>query len=186
MNKIRIGWSSFVSIAFALSLSAPDVGAQTVVPPTPPVPPVPPDISIHVQLPDLSNLDLPDLSDLDDIIRNAIAGIPDLDWTAIPVPPVPPAAPAPPAVQVFPAFPSLPVLPPFALQGAKPMPKVKVYTDRDRDSTKGTNDLYEQARNAIEQEQYGKALGQLDTLITKFDGKSLADSIANRVDAAMY
>jgi hypothetical protein len=64
------------------------------------------------------------------------------------------------------------------------MPRVKVYTDRD--NSKGTNDLYEQARNAIEQEQYAKALGQLDTLITRFDGKSLADSIANRVDAAMY
>ena len=64
------------------------------------------------------------------------------------------------------------------------MPRVKVYTDRD--NSKGTSDLYEQARNAIEQEQYAKALGQLDTLITRFDGKSLADSIANRVDAAMY
>jgi len=186
MNMIRIGRTSFISVAFTLSIAATHLRAQAVVPPTPPVPPVVPDISIHVQLPDLSNLDLPDLSDLDDIIQNAISGIPDFDWTAVPVPPVPPAPPAPPAVRVFPAFPSLPTLPQFAFQNPKPvpMPRVKVYTDRD--NSKGTNDLYEQARNAIEQEQYGKALGQLDTLITRFDGKSLADSIANRVDAAMY
>jgi HEAT repeat protein len=192
MNMIRIGRTSFISVAFTLSIAATNLRAQAVVPPTPPVPPVAPDISIHVQLPDLSNLDLPDLSDLDEIIQNAITGIPDLDWTAVPVPPVPPAfpavpaPPAPPAVEVFPAFPSLPTLPQFAFQNPKPvpMPKVKVYTDRD--NSKGTNDLYDQARNAIEQEQYAKALGQLDTLITRFDGKSLADSIANRVDAAMY
>jgi tetratricopeptide (TPR) repeat protein len=194
MNMIRIGRTSLISVAFTLSIAATDLRAQAVVPPMPPVPPVPPDISIHVQLPDLSNLDLPDLSDLDDILQNAITGIPDLDWTAVPVPPAPPAPPAlaappaSPAVHVFPAFPALPALPQFALQGPKPvpmpMPKVRVYTDRD--NSKGTTDLYEQARNAIEQEQYAKALGQLDALIARFDGKSLADSIANRVDAAMY
>jgi len=186
MNMIRIGRTSFISVAFTLSIAATNLRAQAVVPPTPPVPPVSRDISIHVQLPDLSNLDLPDLSDLDDIIQNAITGIPDLDWTAVPVPPAPPAPPAPLAVEVFPAFPSLPTLPQFAFHNPKPvpMPRVRVYTDRD--NSKGTSDLYEQARNAIEQEQYAKALGQLDTLITRFDGKSLADSIANRVDAAMY
>src|SRR4029077_18843899 len=68
----------------------------------------------------------------------------------------------------------------------KPMPKVKISTDRADRDRKGTNDLYEQARTLIEQEQYGKALGQLDLLIARFDGKPLADSIANRVDAAMY
>src|SRR6185369_9448162 len=192
MNMIRIGRTSFVSVALTLSIAATNLRAQAVVPPTPPVPPAPPDISIHVQLPDLSGLDLPDLSDLDDILQNAITGIPDLDWTAVPVPPAPPVPPAlaapaaPPTVQVFPAFPALPALPQFALQGPKPVPvpKVRVYTDRD--NSKGATDLYEQARNAIEQEQYGKALGQLDALIARFDGKSLADSIANRVDAAMY
>ena len=192
MNMIRIGRTSFVSVALTLSIAATNLRAQAVVPPTPPVPPAPPDISIHVQLPDLSGLDLPDLSDLDDILQNAITGIPDLDWTAVPVPPAPPMPPAlaapaaPPTVQVFPAFPALPALPQFALQGPKPVPvpKVRVYTDRD--NSKGATDLYEQARNAIEQEQYGKALGQLDALIARFDGKSLADSIANRVDAAMY
>ena len=51
------------------------------------------------------------------------------------------------------------------------MPKVKVYTDRTDRSGKGTGDLYETARNLIEQEQYGKALGQLDLLIARFDGK---------------
>src|SRR6185369_14085740 len=108
MNMIRIGRTSFISVAFTLSIAATNLRAQAVVPPTPPVPPVSRDISIHVQLPDLSNLDLPDLSDLDDIIQNAISGIPDFDWTAVPVPPAPPATPAfpappaPPAVEVFP------------------------------------------------------------------------------------
>lgn len=187
MNMIRIGRSSVaVVVAFASLLAVRNVEAQAIVPPTPPLP-ASPDVSIQVTLPDLSDLDLPDLSDLSDILQNAISGIPDLDWTAVPVRPVLPAPPAHPALSVPPAvqvFPSLPALPQFALQNGKPLARVKVSTDRD--NSKGTSDLYEQARNAIEQEQYGKALGQLDTLITRFDGKSLADSIANRVDAAMY
>jgi hypothetical protein len=104
--------------------------------------------------------------------------------------PTPPTPPMPPDISVDV---TLPAFPPFAFQNPNPnpkataMPKVKVYTDRDRDrDAKGTNDLYEAARNLIEQEQYGKALGQLDLLIARFDGKSLADAIANRVDAAMY
>jgi hypothetical protein len=87
-----------------------------------------------------------------------------------PIPPMPPEA--------------LSALDSFAVQGVRPV--VKVYTDGDRDAAKGTSDLYDQARNAIEREQYGKALGQLDVLIARFDGKPPADSIANRVDAAMY
>jgi tetratricopeptide (TPR) repeat protein len=51
---------------------------------------------------------------------------------------------------------------------------------------RGTSDLYDQARTAIEQEQYLKAIGQLDALIVRFSGRSPADSMANRVDAAMY
>lgn len=47
-------------------------------------------------------------------------------------------------------------------------------------------DLYEQARSAIERGQYEKALSSLDTLIARFDRKSLAASTANRVDAALY
>src|SRR5262249_33650032 len=65
-------------------------------------------------------------------------------------------------------------------------PTAKVYVGGDRDAAKGTTDLYEQARNAIEREQYGKALSQLDALIARFAGRSLAESIANRVGAAMY
>jgi hypothetical protein len=49
-----------------------------------------------------------------------------------------------------------------------------------------SNDLYDQARTAIEREQYGRALRQLDALIARFNRKPLAESIANRVDAAMY
>jgi tetratricopeptide (TPR) repeat protein len=188
MNMITIGRCSFISIALTVSIAATNASAQAVTPPVPPVPaaaPVPPEISVHVALPHFSDLDLPDFSDLADILQNAITGIPDLDWTAVPVSP---ASPAPPALQVFPALPALPALPRFALQNPKPvpLPKVRVYTDRDRDAGRATNDLYEQARNLIEQEQYGKALGSLDILINRFDGKSLADSIANRVDAAMY
>jgi len=58
--------------------------------------------------------------------------------------------------------------------------------DRGDRDTKMTGDLYEAARNSIEQEQYTRALAQLDSLIARFDGKPLADSIASRVDAAMY
>jgi hypothetical protein len=73
-----------------------------------------------------------------------------------------------------PAVPDVPAL--VALQGNRhPRPVVKVNVD-----------LYEQARNLIEQEQYLKALGQLDKLIAQFDGKSIAESTANRVDAALY
>jgi hypothetical protein len=133
MTMIRIGRSSFVALAFTLSIAAADVRAQGVVPPAPPAPP------------------------------------------AVPVPPVPPDI-------------SVDVTLPFAFQGAHPLPlpqpRVRVHTDRD--ASRGTNDLYEQARDAIEREQYGRALGQLDALIARFDGKSLADSLANRVDAAMY
>lgn len=58
---------------------------------------------------------------------------------------------------------------------------------KSRTAPKGkTADSYETARDLIEREQYAKAIGQLDALIAKFDGKSLADAIANRVDAAMY
>jgi len=167
MNMITIGRSSFISVALTMSLAAANARAQAVVPPTPPTPPTPAspgDIVVHVTLPDLSDLDVPNLPDLWDV--------PDFVWEAFPAPP---------------AFPALPALAPFALQNPKPMPKVKVNLDRDRDrGSKGTNDLYEQARNLIEQEQYAKALGQLDLLIARFDGKPLADSIANRVDAAMY
>jgi len=170
MNMITIGRSSFISVALTMSLAAANARAQAVVPPTPPTPPTPAspgDIVVHVTLPDLSDLDVPNLPDLWDV--------PDFVWEAFPLPPAPPA------------FPALPALAPFALQNPKPMPKVKVNLDRDRDrGSKGTNDLYEQARNLIEQEQYAKALGQLDLLIARFDGKPLADSIANRVDAAMY
>jgi hypothetical protein len=91
---------------------------------------------------------------------------------------------------IAPAIPSVPPLPPdlaaFAVQGPTPIPTPKTYVDRDRAASRGTNDLYDQARNAIEQEQYVKALGQLDALIARFDGKPLAESLANRIDAAMY
>jgi tetratricopeptide (TPR) repeat protein len=120
MKMIRIGRTSFVSLALTLALGVTNARAQGIVPALPPVPPLPPD---------------------------------------------------------FPAF---------AIQGPGPVPTPKVYTDGARVAAKGTNDLYDQARNAIEQEQYGKALGQLDALIARFDTKSLAESIANRIDAAMY
>jgi len=100
------------------------------------------------------------------------------------------------AQAVLPAAPPVPPLPPaafsalesFAMQGPKPVPTptVRVSTERERDAAKGQTDLYEQARNAIEREQYGRALGQLEALIARFDGKSLVESMANRVDAAMY
>jgi HEAT repeat protein len=92
---------------------------------------------------------------------------------------VPATPPVPPDISVA-------VSVPFAFQRAPARPTVKVHVDREPDSSKGPNDLYDQARTAIEREQYGKALGQLDTLIGRFDGKPLAESIANRVDAAMY
>jgi tetratricopeptide (TPR) repeat protein len=169
MNMITIGRSSLISVALMMSLAATNASAQAVVPPptprTPPTPASPSDFTIHVTLPDLSDLDLPNLPDLPDLWD-----VPDFAWEA-----------------ALPALPALPALAPFALQNPTPMPRVKVNLDRDRDrDSKRTNDLYELARNLIEQEQYGKALGQLDLLIARFDGKPLADSIANRVDAAMY
>jgi hypothetical protein len=90
---------------------------------------------------------------------------------------VPALQPAPPLAPEFAAF---------AIQGPRPSPPPKAYSGGDRVAGKGANDLYDQARNSIEQEQYVKALGQLDALIARFDGKSLAESLANRIDAAMY
>jgi len=156
MNMITIVRMSLVALALTLSL---DARAQGVVV-TPP--PAPPDISVHVTLPDLSDLDL---SNLD---------FPDPDFTLQPLA-VPPAFPTAPAVRAF----------AFQNPNPKPMPKVKVDTNLDG-KFKVAGDLYEQARNLIEQEQYAKALGSLDRLVAQFDGKSIADSVANRVDAAMY
>jgi len=100
---------------------------------------------------------------------------------------VTPAAPPVPRVLAPEAFSALES---YAMQSAKPVPvptpMARVYTDRERDAAKGPTDLYDQARTAIDREQYGRALGQLDALIARFDGKSLAESMANRVDAAMY
>jgi HEAT repeat protein len=179
MNMITNGRRSLVSVVLTVALSAVTANAQTVArPPVPPTPPLPSDISIHVSLPDLSDLDLPDIQDLvdfSDVFDGVLKAMPAL-----------PAMPDLPAFPAFPAVPAIPALPPFALQNPKPMPRVKVYTDRGDRDLKMTGDLYETARNLIEQEQYAKALGQLDTLIARFDGKSVADSIANRVDAAMY
>src|SRR5262249_7421432 len=193
MNMIRIGSTSFVSLALTLSLAATNVRAHAVVPtpPTPPSPPAPPAISVHVTVPDVPEINLPDidipdldlsdlqvlpdLSNISEIVHKALSAIPNLS--------------ALPALPDIPALPSLPAIPPFAFQDPKPVPKVRVYTDRDRDRDRNptaSNNLYEQARNSIEQEQYARALGQLDLLISRFDGKSLADLIANRVDAAMY
>ena len=178
MNMITIGRSSFVSLALTLSLTAADAYAQAPARPAPPVPPVPPvppasrDITVHVTLPDLSDLDLPDL-DLPDFDF----ALPDFSFTL-------------PDLPVVPALPAFSGLDAFAFQDAKPKPKpepkVKIFADRGDRDAKMTVDLYESARNSIEQEQYTRALGQLDSLIARFDGKSLADSIANRVDAAMY
>jgi hypothetical protein len=173
MNMIRIGRTSLLTIAFTVSLAVSNASAQAVTRPMPPVPqvptaspapavpPSPPEISVHVTLPDSSTLDQIDLNlpDLVDVLD--LSNFQDL---------------------VRQAMPALPV---FAFQNPGPMPRVRVYTDRGRDA-KATSDLYEQARNLIEQEQYGKALGQLDLLIGRFEGKPPADSIANRVDAAMY
>ena len=180
MNMNTIGRPSFISVVFTASLAVGSASAQVArpIPPAPPDPPSPPDISVHVtvpELPDLNldlDLDLPDLGgtlDFSDVFDGVLKTMPAL-----------------PAMPEVPAVPAIPALPPFALQNPKPMPKVKVYTDRGNRDSKATGDLYETARNLIEQEQYAKALGQLDTLIARFDGKSAADSIANRVDAAMY
>jgi len=200
MNMIRIGRTALTCVAVTMWLAAVNASAQTVVRPTP-TPPSPPDISIHVTLPDLSNLILPDLSDLELELSNLDIPdpidlpdlsnlIPDFVWSGVPAPPASPASPALPALPAPPAppaavFPTIPPLPPFALQDpkSKPTPKVKVYADRDG---RVSGDLYEAARNLIEQEQYVKALGQLDTLIASSVGKSVADSMTNRVDAAMY
>jgi len=195
MNMITIGRCSLVSVALTLSLAAPNAGAQSVVPPappTPPAPPVAPDISVHVTLPDLPDIDLPDF-DLPDFDLPEIV-VPDLHLPDLQF--LPDLSKISETVQKslsnLPALPALPDLPPFAFQNPNPnpkpmpMPRVRVYTDRDRDAGRATNDLYEQARNLIEQEQYTKALGQLDILITRFDGKALTESIDNRVDAAMY
>jgi tetratricopeptide (TPR) repeat protein len=187
MNMITIGRSSLVSLALTLSLAAADAYAQVPVRPVPPVPPLPPappasrDITVHVTLPDLSDLNVPDL-DLPDFD----IALPDFDFDfAVPAVPALPALPALPAFAAPPAFPNA-----FAFQKPDPKPKpdpnVRVYVDRGDRDTKMTGDLYEAARNSIEQEQYTRALAQLDSLIARFDGKPLADSIASRVDAAMY
>ena len=187
MNKITIGRSSLISVALTVSLAAVGASAQTVAPPAPPTrrapaapptPPAPPAVWPTVTLPDVDvdfdfDFDFSDLSDrINDAVSSALESLP----------------PAPPARPALPALPAPPALP-FAFQNAnpnpRPMPKVTVYTDRDRDG-RIAGGQYEAARNLIEQEQYAKALGQLDALIARFDNKSVADSIANRVDAAMY
>ncbi len=178
MNMITIGRTSLISAALTMSLSASSASAQAVTQPTPPTPPTPPDISVHVSLPDLPDLDLPDvqdLFDLSDVLDGVLMHMPDL----VVMPPLP-------------ALPALPAFAGFRVSESQPESEGDAHAEGeglhgsgDRDA-KGTNDLYEAARNLIEQEQYGKALGQLDLLIARFDGKSLADSIANRVDAAMY
>jgi hypothetical protein len=185
MNMITIGRCWFLSVALTVSLAVTYAGAQAVTPPVPPTPPAPPDISIHVTLPDLPDIDVPDIVMPDLDLSNL--NLPDLQFF------LPDLRNISETVRKSLAnLPELPALPPLAFQNPnpdskpKPMPKVRVYTDRDRDAGRATNDLYEQARNLIEQEQYGKALGQLDILINRFDGKSLDDSIINRVDAAMY
>jgi hypothetical protein len=79
--------------------------------------------------------------------------------------------------------PALPALPDFAALAFQAKPGVRIKGDP---VVRINGDLYEQARNLIEQEQYARALGQLDRLIAQFDGKSVDDSTANRVDAALY
>jgi hypothetical protein len=187
MNMITIGRCSFISVALTVSLAVTNLCAQAVTPPVPSAAPVAPNISVHVTLPDLPDINLPDI-ELPDIV------VPDLDLSDLNLPDLrfsPDLWNISETVRKSLAnLPVLPALPTLAFQNpasdSKPKPKVRVYTDRDRDAGRATNDLYEQARNLIEQEQYGKALGQLDILIKRFDGKPLTDSKDSRVDAAMY
>lgn len=99
--------------------------------------------------------------------------------------PPPPDVPAVPDLPDFPDLPDLPDLPdvsltlpiePFMIAQAI-APKVAVLTN---------NNLYQQARDLIENGQYDRAVSQLNRLIAQFDGKPIADSTANRVDAAFY
>jgi HEAT repeats len=46
--------------------------------------------------------------------------------------------------------------------------------------------LYEEARQTIEHGQYEKAIDQLNDVIASVVGKSIADQISSRVDAALY
>jgi tetratricopeptide (TPR) repeat protein len=183
MNMITLCRTTFIAVALALSLGGGLAHAQTrrarpvlPVPPAAPMPPATPAPPVNPGFEfTLPEFDLPDLSDdINDAISRAFENLPD--FSALPIAPG------------FPALPGLPGLPPFAFQkpDPKPMPKVKVYADRDDRNPRIAGDLYESARNAIEQEQYAKALGQLDSLIARFDGRPATDAIANRVDAAMY
>lgn len=156
----------------ALGVTSARAQAQAFVPPAPPAPPAWPTLSVPP-------FDL----DLDFAFEPPVPPTPPAVW-ALPAPPNPPAWPVLPkwpALSVAPPPPALPAMPPVALQvKPRPAPVVKIRGDVAR------ADLYEQARNLIEQEQYAKALGQLDRLIALFDGKSIAESTANRVDAALY
>ena len=166
MNIMPIVRVSFAASLLTLLLGASDARAQVrfqLAPPAPPAPPARParpDLSVQPAPPvPFAVPDFPDVSFPD-------VSFPDISFPEVSI-----------TLPDLPALPALPDLSALALQ-VKPVvrnPVIKI-----------DGDLYEQARNLIEQEQYAKALGQLDKLIAQFDGKSIADSTANRVDAALY
>jgi HEAT repeat protein len=108
-----------------------------------------------------------------------------------PAPPSPPSAPFPgriapvpqPLVRpyTFPLF-DVPIPPDVAFA---PVPQFDADTQVHASVRSGQH-AYEEARSLLEAGQYERALAQFDKLIAAFDGKSIADMVANRVDAALY
>jgi HEAT repeat protein len=138
----------------------------------PPQPPLPPRVDLsHIELPDLSQIELPDLSqlqldladlrlDLADIQLPNLSDI-QLDLLNLQVP--------------------MPLMDgTFAWQGPKPAPFV--YADGGQGGSRGQtqsqlDNLYDQARGQIENNQYDRAIATLDRVI---------NAGANQAPGAMY
>jgi tetratricopeptide (TPR) repeat protein len=93
-----------------------------------------------------------------------------------------PAIPAFPAIPPFPAFPAIAALPAIPVVGPLPSPHsmrllVSPWTASSRDSDDRADDLYDQARDLIEEGKFDRAVSALDRLI------GLKSS---RTDAAIY
>jgi hypothetical protein len=94
----------------------------------------------------------------------------------------------PPDVPGFPDLPALPSSPRADARGSVDATSA-CFCDCSRRIARSRSvrsSLYQQARDLIERQPCDRALSQLNRLIAQFDGKPIADSTANRVDAAFY
>jgi HEAT repeat protein len=193
LRNVRDAALISAALLFAPSLSAaqgappappsPPVAPAAPAPPAPPVPPIPP-IGVWPELPpfplDLDlQIDWADVSvEVDQALDRANRELQklnielgdlniDLGKVHVELPPLPP-------------------LPPVAMARVQPpQPPQRPNPDPDRNARR-SQELYEQAQNAINQERYERAIEQLDRLIGQYDGQSIAVAVANRVDGALY